>query len=163
MPKRGRPSKWTEEEKEILELYKKQHLDKKTNKEVDGFIKVTRDEFIKWFKDSGYEKGCCYCGITNEMSKKIYNAQTISKIRIDATRGEKRMRRLELERKNPSEPYDNLKNLSWACHWCNNAKSNFFTEKEFHPRISGAIRIVLDEIINEINELSTKNMRNENI
>jgi hypothetical protein len=53
---------------------------------------------------------------------KIYNSQTISKIRPDATRGEKRMRRLGLERIDPIEPYDNLKNLAWAYHWCNNAK-----------------------------------------
>ena len=34
MAERGRPKKWNEEQKEILELYKREHLDKKTNKIV---------------------------------------------------------------------------------------------------------------------------------
>ena len=154
MAERGRPKKWNEEQKEILELYKKEHLDKKTNKIVEGFINVSREEFIEWFKKSGFEKGCCYCGTTNETSLKIYNSQTISKIRHDATRGEKRMRRLELERRDPNKPYDDLENLAWACHWCNNAKSNFFTEMEFHPTISDAIKKVIDEISKEIDDLN---------
>jgi len=157
MGKRGRPSKWNEEQKEILELYKKKHLDKKANKIVEGFVNVTRDEFIEWFKKSKYDQGCCYCGTTNESSLKIYNSQTISKIRPDATRGEKRMRRLELERIDPNEPYDNLKNLAWACHWCNNAKSNFFTKDEFYPTISDAIRDALDKIIVNIDMQTNKN------
>lgn len=156
MNKRVRKSKWNEEQKEILKLYKREHLDKKTNKIVDGFVNVTREKFIEWFEKSNYHEGCCYCGTTNETSKKIYDSQTIYKIRPDATRGEKRMHRLELERIDPNEPYDNLKNLAWACHWCNNAKSNFFTEKEFHPTISLAIKNVIDKIIVEIDNLNKK-------
>lgn len=156
MKKRGAPKKWTEEQKEILELYKKEHLDKKTKKIVDGFVDVTREKFIEWFEKSNYHEGCCYCGTTNETSKKIYDSQTISKIRPDATRGEKRMHRLELERIDPNEPYDNLENLAWACHWCNNAKSNFFTKDEFHPTISLAIKNVIDKICKEIDKPTKK-------
>ena len=156
MAQRGRPVKWTEEQNVILELYKREHINKKTKKIEDGFVDVTREEFIEWFGQSNYDEGCCYCGTTNETSKKIYDSQTISKIRPDATRGEKRMRRLELERIDPNEPYDNLKNLAWACHWCNNAKSNFFTEEEFHPTISLAIKNVIDKISKKIDELTNK-------
>jgi hypothetical protein len=156
MAQRGRPTKWTEKQNVILELYKKQSIDKKTNKITEGFVIVTREEFIEWFEKSNYDQGCCYCGTTNETSKKIYDSQTISKIRPDATRGEKRMHRLELERIDPKEPYDNLKNLAWACHWCNNAKSNFFTEEEFHPTISLAIKNVIDKISKKIDELTNK-------
>lgn len=156
MNKRIRKSKWNEEQKEILKLYKREHLDKKSKKIVDGFVNVTREMFIEWFEKSNYHKGCYYCGTTNETSKKIYDSQIIYKIRPDATRGEKRMHRLELERIDPNEPYDNLENLAWACHWCNNAKSNFFTEKEFHPTISLAIKNVIDKIIVEIDDLNKK-------
>ncbi len=54
-------------------------------------------------------------------------------IRLDATRGGKRGRRLEIDRINPSLSYDRLENLVWCCYWCNNAKSNFFTKEEFMP------------------------------
>jgi len=154
MKKRGAPKKWTDVQLEILQLYKKERFNKKTMKTEEGFVNVTREAFIEWFEQSNYKEGCCYCSTTNETSKKIYDSQTISKIRPDATRGEKRMRRLELERRDPNEPYDNLKNLAWACHWCNNAKSNFFTENEFHPTISLAIKNVIDKISKEIDNLN---------
>jgi len=51
-----------------------------------------------------------------------------------------------LDRKDPKETYDNLDNLVWCCYWCNNAKSNFFTEEEFKP-IGKSIGMVLKQII----------------
>ena len=65
--------------------------------------------------------------------------------RADATRGGKRGKRLELDRVNPNLPYDNLDNIVWCCYWCNNAKSNFFTNDEFLP-IANAIGNVLRNI-----------------
>jgi 5-methylcytosine-specific restriction endonuclease McrA len=38
---------------------------------------------------------------------------------------------LELERKKPNESYDNTDNLVLCCYWCNNAKTDEFTEEEF--------------------------------
>ncbi len=142
----GRKKIYTEDTKWLRQIYN----NKKT--ENGGFSKVTTIEFIEWFDQSVYDKGCCYCGTTHETSKKIFDFQIISKGRLDATRGKHRMHRLELERVIPNEPYDNLKNLAWACHWCNNAKSNFFTKEEFKPVISDAIKIALDKIIEEIDK-----------
>jgi hypothetical protein len=149
----GRKAFLTDETKWLSSLYsnKKYKLNKK-----DGFNNITKEEFIDWFDEKEYNKGCYYCGTTHETSKKLFDFQTITKGRIDGTRGQKRMHRLELERKNPIESYDNLKNLAWACHWCNNAKSNFFTEAEFHPTISLAIKNVIDKISKEIDDLTNK-------
>jgi hypothetical protein len=149
----GRKAFLTEETKWLSSLYNNKKY--KKDKE-DGFKKVSKKEFLEWFNAEEYNKGCCYCGTTHETSRKIFDFQTIKKGRIDATRGQKRMHRLELERINPIESYDNLKNLAWACHWCNNAKSNFFTKKEFHPTISDAIKNVIDKISKEIDDINKK-------
>jgi hypothetical protein len=154
--KRGRPTIYAENTKWLRDIY-----NNKKN-EIDGFSSITVQQFIAWFDQNKFDEGCCYCGTTNETSRKIFDFQ-INNGRNNATRGEKRMRRLELERIIPNEPYDNLSNLAWACHWCNNAKSNFFTAEEFKPLISTAIRTIIDKISNEIDELSMKNKKNENI
>jgi hypothetical protein len=111
---------------------KKQRVDKKTSKIYAGFLKVKYLDFLNWFNIEVFLKGCYYCGTTNETSFKLYEMQR-KNLRPDATRGGKRSKRLEIDRKNPILPYDDLSNLVWCCYWCNNAKSNFFTEKEFQP------------------------------
>ncbi len=114
---------------------KRQKTERKKNGKIvitPGFVNATIVEFREWFKKSNFDKGCYYCGTTNEKSFELYNSQRNGK-RHDATRGGKRSKRLELDRKDPSLPYDNLDNVVWCCYWCNNAKSNFFTEKEFEP------------------------------
>jgi hypothetical protein len=67
-----------------------------------------------------------------------------------STRGGRRGKRLELDRIDPSvKNYgQDIKNLTLACHWCNNAKSNYFTYEEF-------------KIIGEsIKEIQLKRIRN---
>ena len=94
---------------------------------IPSFQNTTFEQFKSWFKQEEYDKGCCYCGITHEQSLMLAD------LRPKATRGGKRCNRLELERLDPFQPYDNLDNLGWCCYWCNNAKSNFFAPNEFIP------------------------------
>lgn len=136
-------------EKELEKIFKqkKQKTEHKANGKITitpGFVDSAFNDFVNWFKESNFEKGCHYCGTTNEKSFELYNLQRSGK-RHDATRGGKRSRRLELDRKDPSLPYDNLKNVVWCCYWCNNAKSNFFTREEFQP-IADAIGKALKTI-----------------
>lgn len=136
-------------EKELEKIFKqkKQKTECKPNGKIvitPGFVNATVDEFLEWFKNSNFEKGCHYCGTTNEKSFELYQLQRTGK-RHDATRGGKRSKRLELDRKDPSQPYDNLKNVVWCCYWCNNAKSNFFSQEEFEP-IAKAIGEVIKAI-----------------
>ena len=114
---------------------------KVSEKKVDGFKKTKFKSFKAWFDESKFEDGCDYCGLTNDESFKLF------KLRPKATRGGRRGKRLELDRKNPNEPYDDLNNVVWCCYWCNNAKSNFFTKDEFKPVICEAIGIVLKNIL----------------
>lgn len=110
---------------------KQEKLDKK-GKTVAGFKDVSFEQFKDWFNLHDFEKGCHYCGTRNDRSFELYQMRR-NNLRLDATRGGKRGRRLEIDRKNPFEPYDNLNNIVWGCYWCNNAKSNFFTGEEFKP------------------------------
>ena len=91
-------------------------------KSNNGFNSITFDEFYNnWFNKETFEKGCFYCGTTNEVSQKLYAIQR-NGFRHDATRGGKRGRRLELDRINPNLSYDVLENIVWCCYWCNNGK-----------------------------------------
>lgn len=109
---------------------------RKSGKLPLGFSKTTFEMFKEWFEHSDFDKGCHYCHITNERSKELFD------LRPQATRGGRRGKRLELDRRNPILSYDNLENLVWSCYWCNNAKTNFFTYNEFKP-IGEAIGKVL--------------------
>jgi hypothetical protein len=126
--------------KELRKVYnqKRWHINKKGNP-CPGFKFVTIEDFLQWFNLQEFNKGCHYCGTTNERSLELYN------LRYYATRGGKRGRRLELDRKNPLLPYDNLENVVWCCYWCNNAKSNFFKSSEFE-NIAKAIGNILNKI-----------------
>lgn len=76
-------------------------------------------EFLK-------SKTCCeYCGLTEEETRLLYDHFP------ECTRGGKRGKRLEWDRKNPFLPYSNIDNLVKACYWCNNAKTNYFPYEEF--------------------------------
>ena len=109
-----------------------------------GFKKSTFEDFENWFSLETFEKGCHYCGTTNQTSYRLFVMQRNGE-RPDATRGGKRSKRLELDRLNAFEHYDNLANIVWCCYWCNNAKSNFFSENEFRP-IAKAIGEALQKI-----------------
>lgn len=126
------------------ELLKKIFQGKFRKKDKDGnpipsFQDKTFEEFKVWFNQEEYDRGCIYCGTTHERSLEL------AKLRPKATRQGKRAQRLELDRQDPFEPYDNLQNLRWCCYWCNNAKSNFFTPAEFEV-IGKAIGEALKEI-----------------
>lgn len=114
---------------------------------LTGFtIKVTFEKFKAAIEKVSAQ--CRYCGLTPEQSKILFDLQQVTKTRHDATRGGRRGRRLELDRLRPAEPYDCLENLVWACYWCNNAKTNFFSKAEFEPigrAIGDALRKILVE------------------
>jgi hypothetical protein len=129
----------TSQERAKIFNQKKQQVKRRNGKNgliiekvIPGFVKTTIVQFEQWYDEKEFLKGCYYCGTTNEISNKLYLSQR-GGLRPDATRGGKRGRRLELDRKDPNLPYDRLENIVWCCYWCNNAKSNFFTEEEFKP------------------------------
>jgi hypothetical protein len=89
-------------------------------------------DFYIWHNKA--EKQCYYCGITPDELNHLHEIGIVNK---RETRG----RVLELDRKKPNEPYSDLNNLTYSCYWCNNAKTDTFTEDEF-KLIGQAIRQV---------------------
>lgn len=130
---------------------KQQYLNKRNGKLRKGFVKVSFQEFSDWIALTGLPERCYYCGTSAEQCTRLFNLQD-GKSRHQATRGGKRGRRLELDRRDPAKDYDELDNLVWCCYWCNNAKSNFFTESEFIPvarAIGKALRLICEEPVNK--------------
>ncbi|MCK4677014.1 MAG: hypothetical protein KAT48_02680 [Bacteroidales bacterium] len=80
---------------------------------------------------------CYYCGITIEKINELIDKEQIFKKK--PTRGFT----FEIDRKWPNEEYTR-ENSVMCCYWCNNAKTDEFTEKEFFK-----IGDVLKEIWNE--------------
>jgi 5-methylcytosine-specific restriction endonuclease McrA len=98
----------------------------------DEYIKSNFWDFYDWLKTTPEE--CHYCGITPTKLDQLHLLKIVNK---QPTRG----RTLEIDRKRPDEKYSDLSNLTYACYWCNNAKTDTFTEEEFMI-IGAAIAIV---------------------
>jgi 5-methylcytosine-specific restriction endonuclease McrA len=85
------------------------------------------EAFYKWYMQQ--DQKCCYCGITEQEIEHLF--EITKRATGEPLTKSKRGRHLELERKSPNKGYDDFKNLALACHWCNNAKTDTFTEEEF--------------------------------
>ncbi|KEO71664.1 hypothetical protein [Anditalea andensis] len=87
-------------------------------------IKMEFSDFYKWYNSQ--DRNCLYCEITENEIKELIDTGRLQTKRL-ATRGKK----LELDRKQPDLEYDDFNNLALACYWCNNAKTDTFSEEEF--------------------------------
>ncbi len=78
--------------------------------------------FKRWYETA--DKTCHYCGITNQELESLWEKfPTLTK--------RNRGRKLEIDRKEPNLPYNMIDNLVFSCYWCNNAKTDTFSETEF--------------------------------
>lgn len=71
------------------------------------------------------EEKCHYCNITEDKIELLRSQKKIKTKRF-ITRG----KTLEVDRINPFQPYEEG-NLVLCCYWCNNAKTDEFSEEEF--------------------------------
>ncbi|MCW3788524.1 hypothetical protein [Plebeiibacterium sediminum] len=79
-------------------------------------------EFKDWYENT--DKKCYYCEITEDDLAKLWQNHP------DLTK-RNRGRKLEIERLEPNLPYSVTTNLVFSCYWCNNAKTDTFTQDEF--------------------------------
>jgi hypothetical protein len=79
-------------------------------------------DFCDWYLTS--ERKCRYCSVTEEELARLHD------LGIENKRT-KRGRTLEIDRMVSSEAYGNISNLTYSCYWCNNAKTDTFSEEEF--------------------------------
>lgn len=106
---------WEELKEERLYLTEIRNLRNRKCPHVDF------DKFKDWFELRG--QTCYYCSITPAEIAILEKDERMTK----RNRGKK----LEVERILPNEDYSNLDNLVSCCYWCNNAKTDTFTEVEF--------------------------------
>jgi 5-methylcytosine-specific restriction endonuclease McrA len=84
---------------------------------------VNFQEFKEWFDSKG--RVCHYCKISQEEFNQLWDVKSEEQL-TKRLRG----RKLEVERLRPNDDYT-LDNMVACCYWCNNAKTDTFTEKEF--------------------------------
>ncbi len=113
--KKGRPSKYANVSDNVGRLYRSKK----------GLKNIDLNEFNEWYHNQG--SCCAYCGIRDLDCAVLFEKYP------EATRGGKRGKRLELDRIDPfiGDYGADINNLALACYWCNNAKTNYFTFKEF--------------------------------
>ena len=111
---------------EIVEIKRVRSLyhNKKTS---EGFAFPSFSAFYNWHKQQ-YEaqKGCCYyCGTSEAATAAVMEKKYPERKRLN--RGMK----LEVERKDAKNNKYSSENCVLACYFCNNDKSEFFTEAEY--------------------------------
>lgn len=106
----------------------------------DEYASIFNENFKSAYDDLMKEKKCAYCGIHVDQIKALGKNKKLNNKRSD-TRGYT----LEIDRKLPNLEYSK-ENCCMACYWCNNAKTDEFSPKEFKPIAKG------------INEIWTKRL-----
>lgn len=109
--------------KRIRTLYN----NKKNQKKNKEFIFPDLYNFFKWYINQYNEqKGCCYyCGISEEILVNLYDKNILS-----SKRSKNRGRHLEIDRKDSNGKYRE-DNCVLSCYFCNNDKSDIFTENDY--------------------------------
>lgn len=87
---------------------------------------ISSSEFKAMFTSEA-ELACSYCQITEAQFKTLIDCGQIQTKRL-RTRGST----FEIDCREPHLGYT-VNNLAICCYWCNNAKTDEFTEKEFQP------------------------------
>ena len=108
---------------------------------------MNKDDFIDKFFDRNSIRKCVYCGVHE------------SKLGLMETVRSGRGERLEYDRlisrdKDGNKLDYNLCNVELACYWCNNAKTDTFSPKEFKG-IARAINILWNDKLKASGDKST--------
>ncbi|MES2728287.1 MAG: hypothetical protein V4643_14355 [Bacteroidota bacterium] len=96
---------------------------------------------FQWWETT--PKICYYCSLPENILGDLHNQPGhINK------RHPKRGQSLEIDRKQSHLPYNNIDNLVLACYWCNNAKTDTFTEAEF-LLLGQVIKVIWQQRLNK--------------
>lgn len=106
----------------------------------------SKKEFLKWYIENS-KLGCYYCGLEIETqtqliengilnSNRFFNFKYENKNGVEkyGTRGKS----FEVDRKNPKGPYSS-DNCVLCCYFCNNDKSDVFTELQYCAFIGASL------------------------
>jgi hypothetical protein len=121
--------KWYKSEKYKYIQKRKSFLSNKINQIIEEGedLSFSNDQmylFFIWWENE--PKICYYCHLPEKLLSVLHlMPEHINK------RYPKRGKSLEIDRKQSNLAYTNLNNLVLSCYWCNNAKTDTFTDKEF--------------------------------
>lgn len=136
-----------QEIKNIINLNKEVFFEVQTIRSLNNSIKLRSGEkyefegfedFYLWYKAEN--KACCYCGVTSETLKKVWENGWRTKRR--------RGRALEVERidtSNDNNKY-NKSNCKLACYFCNNHKSDVISQEHYDEFFAKPMREYLEKI-----------------
>jgi len=88
---------------------------------------INKDEFIAFYGDDEKNRKCEYCDISEQEINLLLDQGLIYTKRL-RTRGLS----MEIDRIEPNKGYVEG-NIVLCCYWCNNAKTDEFSAKEFKP------------------------------
>jgi hypothetical protein len=103
-----------------------------------GERQFSKKEFLNWYSENK-DLGCYYCGLEIETQISIIESGKLSSNRFfsykyknksEAEKFGTRGKSLEVDRKNPKGPYS-INNCVLCCYFCNNDKSDVFTESQY--------------------------------
>jgi len=109
---------------EIDRLFRNQFTSNTDRKSGFG----TFESFYTWY--SGQERGCFYCGISQDKVTELFEVGKLKSKKFNAT--------LHIERFFPELPYG-PENCCLACSLCNNAKSDLISASNFKEYVAPGI------------------------
>lgn len=132
-------------DKQLHEWYK--------SKESDGISSFENFyDFKEWYQENVQDKSCFYCGITEKQSQKIIHEGILTSLRFPIygvfSKGVNRGYWLEIDRKNPTGFYSR-ENCVPSCYFCNNDKSDVFTDDQYGKYIIDRGRFLVNLPRNE--------------
>ena len=111
----------------------------KKSKQKKDFKFKDFSEFYDWLKKQG--NTCHYCKTEqSKITKLIYEGLKNNPLGISSKRFNKRGRSLEIDRKDPLNAEYSIHNCVLACYFCNNDKSDIYSEKEYLENFKEALK-----------------------
>ena len=112
---------------DIIEMRRIRQLFHNKKEEIKGTDLQNFNTFYRWYlKQYGLQKGCCYYCNTEEGVVAAFLDKRIQNIKRP-----NRGKHLEIERRDSILNKYSSENCVLACYFCNNDKSDIFTESEY--------------------------------
>lgn len=155
----------------IESIMNKYNIKKKKKNILLNIWSIHQKFFERWldyntFRDlygnDDNDRKCTYCGITEKKIESMINKFVFNKKFNESPRGF----HMEIDRKNPGDLYfynQKEKSIVLACYWCNNAKTDEFTSKEFGEIIAPSIRRSWNDRLSSIKEYPIDEREIQNI
>ena len=118
---------------------------------MSGFIDFA--DFESWYQDIVSDKSCKYCGLKERDSQKLVHNGILTSLRFPiykiTSQGVNRGYWLEIDKKDPKGLYSR-QNCNPACYFCNNDKSDVFSDTEYKEIIENGWKGYISKLISNI-------------